>query len=257
MSFFLRELDVSFLERSAIIFSPHPDDETLGCGGTIIRKKRAGADVSIVYMADGRRSHSHLIPENELKSIRVNEALAASQKLGVEEKDVQFLEFKDSELGNNQESAILKVIDILLQIKPDEIFIPYHRDDHPDHSATNSIVVSALQTYGRQLVVNEYPVWFWRHWPWVRCSDIRFGIKSISSGLNLLKDFHCSVYIADVLELKHAALSQHRSQMTRLIPDPQWGTLSDLSYGEFLECFFQDHEIYYRYPFLGSESTNL
>jgi hypothetical protein len=43
-----RELGENDLGRSSIIFSPHQDDETLGCGGTIIRKKRVGADVKIV-----------------------------------------------------------------------------------------------------------------------------------------------------------------------------------------------------------------
>jgi LmbE family N-acetylglucosaminyl deacetylase len=44
-----------------VVFSPHPDDETLGCGSTIIKKKRLGADVTIVFMTDGSKSHPHFI----------------------------------------------------------------------------------------------------------------------------------------------------------------------------------------------------
>ena len=61
---FLKECDENELKRSAIFFSPHQDDETLGCGGTIIRKKRMGAEVKIVFMTDGCNSHPHLITKN-------------------------------------------------------------------------------------------------------------------------------------------------------------------------------------------------
>jgi len=73
------ELDEKDLERTAAVFSPHPDDETLGCGGTIIKKKRAGAEVKVFFMTDGRKSHSHLISGDKLKCIRAREAFAASR----------------------------------------------------------------------------------------------------------------------------------------------------------------------------------
>ena len=251
MSFLMKELDESDLGRSAIVFSPHPDDETLGCGGTIIRKKRTGADLKIIFMADGCRSHRHLIPENKLKSIRKNEALAASQKLGVEKNDVIFLEYKDNKLVENQNSATFKVLEILKRQEPEEIFVPYYREKHPDHSATNRIVISALGMYQRKINVFEYPIWFWLHWPWTSSSlkDLSFWRNSIVSGLYLLKEFQCSVHIADVLKLKREALEQHKSQMSRLIPDPDWFILNDVSNGEFLECFFQEHEVFHRYFF--------
>jgi hypothetical protein len=50
------------LRRSAVVFAPHPDDETLGCGGTIVRKIRAGARVRLVVMTDGGSSHRELLP---------------------------------------------------------------------------------------------------------------------------------------------------------------------------------------------------
>ena len=70
------------LAASAIIFSPHQDDETLGCGGTIIRKQEAGAEVKIVFMTDGSRSHHRFIPEEKLIILRQQEAIKAAQTLG-------------------------------------------------------------------------------------------------------------------------------------------------------------------------------
>jgi LmbE family N-acetylglucosaminyl deacetylase len=252
MQKFMSECDESDLGQSAIVFSPHQDDETLGCGGTIIRKKKVGADVKIVFMTDGCRSHSHLISENELKSIRSQEAIAATQMLGVKQDDVYFLEFKDGELDKNQDAAIRKVTDILRGEQPDEIFIPCYEEAPADHFYTNKIIASALQIYGKKVVVYEYPIWLWCHWPWTnligsRRQILNFLKNSCVSNLTLLKDFRCSVYIGDVLDLKRTALDQHKSQMVRLIPDPRWLTLDSLSNGEFLQCFFQEQEIFRRY----------
>ncbi|NET07412.1 MAG: PIG-L family deacetylase [Symploca sp. SIO2B6] len=240
------------LERSTLVFSPHPDDETLGCGGTIIRKKQAGADVKIVFMTDGSTSHSHLMPANKLKAIRASEALAAAQKLGVEASDVIFLEVKDGTLANHQDAASKRVVEIILKYLPEEIFIPYYQDGISDHNATNTVVVSALKKSGLNATVYEYPIWFWNQWPWTDCGResqklLPFLQDSLRSGLRFLNDFRCSVYIGDVLDLKRTALEQHKSQMVRLINNSRWLTLGDVSKGEFLKCFFQETEVFYRY----------
>lgn len=249
-----QELDKHYLSKSAIIFAPHQDDETLGCGGTIIRKKQAGANLQIVFMTDGSKSHAHLMPETKLKSIRANEAIAAARVLGVDKDDVLFLEFKDGTLTQNRDKASEKVKEIILRYRPEEIFVPYYRDGVPDHDATNKIVISALKICGVNATIYEYPIWFWRQWPWTSLGNSRQEIltglkKSLNSGLglSLTKNFRCSVEIKEVLALKRAALEQHKSQMTQLIPNSNWLTLADVSDGEFLACFFQDYEFFRQY----------
>jgi LmbE family N-acetylglucosaminyl deacetylase len=154
------------MRRPAVVFSPHFDDETLGCGGTIIKKKMAGADVKIVFMTDGSKSHRHLIAEDELKTIRTNEALAVSRLLGLQNGEVIFLGFEETKLNEYADSAAKKVTEVLFRTQPSEVFIPYHKEPllwSEDHLSTNRIVVSALQMFGRKMVVYEYPIWFWHH----------------------------------------------------------------------------------------------
>jgi LmbE family N-acetylglucosaminyl deacetylase len=259
MSRLLCEVSGDELKRPAIVFAPHPDDETLACGGTIIKKKRAGADVKIVFMTDGRQSHGHLIAVHELTSIRADEARAAAGKLGVAENDIIFLEFEDGKLDKNQEVAVHQVAELLQDQQPDQLFIPYYKESPADHWATNRIVLSALQLCQRKATIYEYPIWFWHHWPWVPVpiSWRRKTLKVLRDtlvagmGLRLLWDFNSSVYIEEVIELKREALNQHKSQMSRLLPDPGWATLSDVSDGEFLACFFAEREIFRRYNIGG------
>lgn len=241
------------LKRSAIIFSPHQDDETLACGGTIIKKKRAGADVRIVFMTDSSKSHSDFIPGNEMRAIRKSEGLSASQILGLDQCNVSFLDFEVRQLRNQMGTAIDRVTEIILQQQPEEIFIPYYRESHSDHFSTNRIVLSALKNCKRKVKIYEYPVWFWLFWPWAIVTMRNYQgfisafTNSLASGFRFLKDFKCSVYIGDVLDLKGIALDQYKSQMTRLIPDLRWPILGDVADGEFLKCFFQEHEIFFRY----------
>jgi LmbE family N-acetylglucosaminyl deacetylase len=252
-------LNEEALKQTAIVFSPHPDDETLCCGGTIIKKRMAGAKIKIFFMTDGRRSQSHLISEEELKVIRKNEALAASRMLGLKATDTSFLEYKDGELNKNQISAIRDVVTILKRQQPDEIFIPHRRETHPDHSATYEIVMSALRTRPEKTMIYEYPTWLWNDLPWISMPIVRTRItpqnatgtfkNSLLSSLSFLKDFRCSSYIGDVLPLKLSALDQYKSQMTRLIPDTRWPTIGDVSDGEFLKCFIQEYEIFHQHIF--------
>ena len=250
---FLQECDENELKLSAIFFSPHQDDETLGCGGTIIRKKRMGAEVKIVFMTDGCNSHPHLITKDVLKSIRATEALAATKILGVEKKDVLFLEFESRKLTQYQNAAIQRVTEILLRYNPKEVFIPYYKEARPDHWVTNKIVIAAIRNLKKRVTIYEYPIWFWNHWPWVNVS-VNFRLHNLKllentffSNLHFFTHFRCYVNIKEVLVLKRIALNKHESQMTRLIPDKRWATLNDVSNGEFLKCFFQEHEIFYRY----------
>jgi len=245
------------LRRAAIVFSPHPDDETLGCGGTIIRKKQLGARVTIVFMTDGSNSHNHLIVADELAQMRKKESLKAAQKLSMDERDIILLGFKDGTLRENQEKALRMVSEIIAEKRPGEIFIPYFKDSPPDHLATHSIVLKAAENFIGQLVVNEYPIWFWNKLPWTR---LEFGsrselpalfLNSFSSTLSAFRDFTHSTFIGDVLLRKRAALDAHRSQMFSYNSNPKWLTLHDVAGGDFLHCFFQEREVFHQYKIKG------
>ncbi|MBN2604105.1 MAG: PIG-L family deacetylase [Candidatus Thermoplasmatota archaeon] len=260
------EIGENDLRKSAIIFSPHPDDETLGCGGTIIKKKRFDADVSIVILTDGSQSHSAFISRDELKFMRARNALAATHVLGVDENDVFFLEFENRKLYENFNSAVQKVKEILMDLQPEEIFIPYYKEPlfwSTDHLATTKVVLSALALSGLNTVINEYPIGFWGHWPWTSTllqdvwkKSLYAWTSYLFSGLYMLKDFRFFVQINDVLEIKRAALFKYKTQMTRLFSNLNWPILEDVSNGEFLKCFFQDREVFRRYSFVKPAFIN-
>lgn len=246
------------LARSAIVFAPHQDDESLGCGGTIIRKIQAGATVKIVFVTDGTQSHARLISADELKAIRAKEAIAAAGVLGVQPSDVLFLAMADGQLSKNEAAGTELVAGILEREQPAEVYVPYHQDGPPDHEATTRIVRAALEQCGRDTVVYEYPVWFWHHWPWSSMSSTGLSKwvalkQAIKFTQRLKKDFRDGVNVNDVLPQKRAALEQHRSQVTQYLPDPRWTTLGQVSNGDFLSSLFQPTEYFYQYRISGKQ----
>jgi LmbE family N-acetylglucosaminyl deacetylase len=260
-----RQVPDTELGRRAVVFSPHPDDESLGCGGTILRKKQAGATVKLVQVSDGGGSTT-LIPRDELTAMRKQESLNAGRALGVD--DTYFLGFPDGRLGECQTAAIERVAEILGQESPDEVFLPYRREpmkQAADHVAVTNIVLAALRRQSKPVMVWEYPVWFWLHWPWVSFSQNTPPLKPkhilknsllAHFGTRAFLELNCKVNISQVLQQKRAAISEHKSQTEKLFDDPSWVTLEQLSNGELMDCFYQDYEFFRCYRFGGDNGTN-
>jgi LmbE family N-acetylglucosaminyl deacetylase len=247
------------LTHSAVVFSPHFDDETLGCGGTISLKRRAGSDVALVFMTDGSQSHQHLIESRELKRIRTAEGLAAGRILGVEPGDIYLLDFAETHLQVHRTAAIDRVLEILRQRNPRQVFMPSRLEPglwSEDHRATTFIVRAALCRWvaPHPVTVFEYPIWFYRQWPWTtwdgsrpeKMTVLRLSLRS-PFGLGVLWSFRCLYAISDALEQKRAALRAHRSQMEAPRGISGWPTLRDVSSGTFLPCFLNQTEAFHRY----------
>jgi len=234
---------------SALVFAPHPDDEVLGCGGVIALKAQAGARVRVIVMTDGRASHRALIAEDELVRIRRAEAQEAGRQLGPGA-DYVFLGFEDQRLSHGGHAACDRVVDIIDQFKPDEIYLPHRRDGVSDHVETNRIVRRAVDRLRRPVVLFEYPVWLWNGWPWTQGGapgahgGLRRALGTIRDVAEIVLACQARVDARAVLHRKLAALAAYRSQTQRFNGDPRWPVLSDVAEGEFLRRFETGIEIF-------------
>lgn len=249
------------MRESAVVFSPHYDDETLGAGGTIIQKCRSGAVVHLVFMTDGSRSHAQAMDGTRLSALRREEALHAASVLGVPESHVRFLNFPETRLTQHTLEAVDRVAGLLAELRCQQVFVPSTLEPlvwSADHKATTEIVFQALARVGIRPEVLEYLVWFWYHWPWVPVwgdADARQLLKltwNNGFGLSAWRVLNTAIGIADVQSEKRAALEQYKTQMTRLAVDKPWPVLSDVAQGEFLKRFFQPSEFFRRYQYEGA-----
>src|SRR3989304_662323 len=139
------------MNKKMLAFAAHPDDETLGCGGTIMKKLADGYDVTIVVMTDGRNALSKVFgiksnptPE-EMKETRRRELFKAMEILGVPVEKVLLLNFRDGELLNFSKEAKAKVTEILAVTQPTEIYLHNRKDTNSDHRATYLIVQDCIR----------------------------------------------------------------------------------------------------------------
>ncbi len=245
------------LGSSALVLSPHKDDETLACGALLTGKIRAGARVKVAFYTDGRNSCPGAIPPGELSGLRTREAREACRVLGLQPEDLVFLELEDGHLAEHEEEARREIAKLLEEFRPSEVYLPYRHETTEDHRAAHRISLSALAGAGFSVRVYEYPVWFWFHWPWVRTPWVGLREKpnrirtGLVSGWRLLRDFNRKFPARTFLELKRKALDCYKSQMTKIVDVPACTTLEDVAGGEFLACFFRKMEIFRAYELPG------
>jgi LmbE family N-acetylglucosaminyl deacetylase len=152
--------------KRAIVFSPHEDDETLGCGGMIAWKRSHNIPVAIVFVTDGQKAHLFtpwIESPPDLVEIRRQEAIKAASVLGVAAANVHFLNYEDAALQDLPEQArqqlIEQITQLLLTYQPEEVYVPHRKDVHPDHEATYAVVKAAIAQTRLQVQVWQYPIW--------------------------------------------------------------------------------------------------
>jgi len=134
--------------RLACVFA-HPDDETLGIGGTLARCAAEGIEIHVVTATTGqsgryRDNSAHPGPE-ALGRIREAELRAAAQLLGV--RDVQVLDYLDGALDKADPQEVTgQIVRHLRRIRPQVVvtFAPDGAYGHPDHVAISQLTTAAV-----------------------------------------------------------------------------------------------------------------
>ncbi|HDZ56080.1 MAG TPA: PIG-L family deacetylase [Pseudomonas xinjiangensis] len=158
----------------AVIISPHPDDEILGCGGILQLLARNQRSLMLISVTNGSASHrdSKLWTSERLGIIRPQESAEALRRLGLSMNDMQWIHggFPDADVSSHEEQ--LKQF-LRTYLRPtDVIFTPWQDDGHHDHAA----VARAALTVGAEIgaAVHEVPVWAWQ---WASPEDPRIPWK--------------------------------------------------------------------------------
>jgi N-acetylglucosamine malate deacetylase 1 len=203
-------------EGPVIVVAPHPDDETLGCGGLVACLARSGASVHTMFLSDGEASHpAHpLLSPPELARRRKDEALAALAVLGINEpqNSAVFLGATDGQLDRLSTAERGRVVDAMTSqiqtLKPTVVLAPYRFGGSTEHTAANSLVRAALATAGGGHLL-EYPVWAW--WNPLRLrTQLRFSADNLRLPLDRA-----------LWESKRRALACHRTQILATPPWPE------------------------------------
>jgi LmbE family N-acetylglucosaminyl deacetylase len=143
--------------RNILVITPHPDDESIGCGGALCRHTARGDRVTSVFLTSGELGLEHL-PREEAWRVREGEAEAAAEVLGLA--DLAFLRLPDWFVGESVDKAAALLRPILAREAPQTIYLPHRREWHPDHRAALAVVRAALRDSGIPVPdLLTYEVW--------------------------------------------------------------------------------------------------
>jgi LmbE family N-acetylglucosaminyl deacetylase len=158
---------------SITVVVPHPDDETLGCGGLLHRLSHTtAAPVSVVFVTDGAAGYPGCSPAQaaELITVRRAEARTALRMLGLGDATGLFLDVADGQVGAVETELTVRLAAVLLGAAGGAgagtggggglCLAPWPQDPHPDHQAVGRAALVAARLAGIELW--QYPIWM-RH----------------------------------------------------------------------------------------------
>jgi len=129
--------------QRVLVLAPHPDDESIGCGGTIILHAAAGAQVRILTVTNGESVEG---AGDDIAARRQDEARRAAQVLGVPEP--VFLGLPDGRVSDYGPELAQRLAQEVAEFGPEVVYAPYPLDVHPDHTATAGAVLRVLEDLG-------------------------------------------------------------------------------------------------------------
>jgi LmbE family N-acetylglucosaminyl deacetylase len=140
-----------------MVISPHPDDEAIGCGGTVQKHVLVGDVVHVEVLTSGEKG-GHGSDENETALCREQETETAAAILGIQH--VEFHRQKDGRL-NASRRLIQLLAERIESWKPHIIYVPHLAEQHPDHRAATRALQQALKMVQgiEQPRVLAYEVW--------------------------------------------------------------------------------------------------
>jgi N-acetylglucosamine malate deacetylase 1 len=141
-----------------LVLSPHPDDESIGCGGTLRDHVMRGDRVEVIFLTSGERGVRGRPPE-EVARVREREAAAAAAILGLAQ--IEFWREPDG-LLRGRRRLVERLRSTLAAFRPEVLYVPHLRDMHPDHRAMARLARGALadaQTDVPPVEARMFEVW--------------------------------------------------------------------------------------------------
>jgi N-acetylglucosamine malate deacetylase 1 len=166
-----------------LVISPHPDDDAIGCGGTLRDHVVRGDEVRVIVLTSGEKG-GHGRPPGEVAPLREREAEVAAAILGLD--GVEFWRQPDGALRATR-PLVERLRARLAEYRPELVYVTHPGEMHPDHRAAARLVRLSAGAVGPP-IVRMYEVWT----PLPRMDDV--------------------IDISDHIEVKLDAIRAHKSQ---------------------------------------------
>jgi LmbE family N-acetylglucosaminyl deacetylase len=140
------------IRGTALVLSPHADDETIGCGLLLAQMARGGHSTSVALATDGGGGWYSATPRptpEGIVEIRHGEWHRALDALDVPRQGRFEFGFADGTLGDHEGDVADRIGDLLRSLSPSQVFVTAPHDPHPDHRAlARATRLAVIDVYG-------------------------------------------------------------------------------------------------------------
>lgn len=136
------------MKNKVLAFAVHPDDETLGCGGTLLKHKANGDEIYWLICTSLEQTHSYY---NE----RENEISQVAKLYDFD--NVYNLRLKTTKVDEYSVGFLIdKISKIINEIKPNIIYLPFYADIHSDHKIIFDVAFSCTKSFRYSFIKQIY-----------------------------------------------------------------------------------------------------
>lgn len=127
---------------NVLAISAHPDDETLGCGGTLLKHREAGDDIYWLIATQAYQPRW----SSELVDLKAQEVSKVASEYGIKRKFE--LGFQATSLDNvMQDQLMVKIREVISEVAPESVYLVHGGDIHSDHQSVFSATTSVLKPF--------------------------------------------------------------------------------------------------------------
>ena len=138
------------MKNKVLIIAVHPDDETLGCGGTLLKHKANGDEIYWLICTTIDKSHPYYETREE-EIAKTNEAYDFDSVHNLRLKTMQVDEYSMSEL-------VGKISKVINEVKPTTIYLPFKGDVHSDHRKIFEASYSCTKSFRYPFIKKIYMI---------------------------------------------------------------------------------------------------
>lgn len=179
-----------------LVVAPHPDDETLGCGGTLLKFKEAGARLHWLIVTAMSEEAGYTPDEITKRKSEIQKVADAYNFATINEMNLQ-----PADLDVLPKKQIISLMSkIIYKIRPNQVYTVYRNDAHSDHEVVYDAVVASAKSFRAPYIKSVYT--------YETLSETGFGLKPEDPGFRANVFVDIEKYLNEKIDIMNIYASE-------------------------------------------------